>query len=120
MAGITYLQRDTRIITVTIASGANVSDEFDMRGYSMVGIQFPAMTACSVGLQVSEASGGTFLKLYDDDGNLLQVDTVTGTEARQAPDGWAGVHYAKLWSQDGSGNNTAQGAARTIVVTLKG
>ena len=108
------------MITLTIASGANVSDEFRMDGYTMGMVYFPAMTACSVGLQVSEKSGGTFLKLYDDDGSLLQIDTVTGTEARQAPDGWAGALYAKLWSQDGSGNNTAQGAARTIVVTLKG
>ena len=115
------MRRDYKTTTLTIANGANLSDEVDMSGYAMLVVHMPAAwTAASLGFQVSATTGGTFGKLYDDDGNLLQIDAPAASGVYQAPDGVAGCGFLKVWSQDGSGNNTAQGAARSIVVTLKG
>jgi len=106
---------------LTIANSGHLSDELDMRGSSMLIVHMPAAwTAASIGFQVSPTTGGTFIPLYDDDGNLLQIDAPTASKAYQAPDGIAGSGFVKLWSQDGSGSNTAQGAERSIPVTLKG
>jgi hypothetical protein len=114
------LTRESSHVTVTIANGANLSGEIDMSQFSMLIVHMPsAWTAASIGFKVASESGGTFLPLYDDDGNLLQIDSPGASKAYAAPAGVAGCSFVKLWSQNGSGTNTNQGGDRSIVVELK-
>ena len=106
---------------VVIANGANLSGEIDMQKVAFLLIHMPAAwTAASIGFKVSQESGGTFLPLYDDDGSLVQIDSPTASKAYVAPAALAAARFVKLWSQDGTGSNTAQGAERTLGVDLKG
>lgn len=109
--------------TVTIASGAAVSGELEMREASGGVVLMPAAwTAASIGFQVSDElhdSGGTFYPLKDDDGNLVQIDSPAVDEAYSIPAAVFAAARFRLWSQDGSGNNTNQGAERVLTVFLK-
>ena len=112
--------RSHGVKSVTIANAGNLSDAIDMRPYTMATVHMPAAwTTASIGFKVSTSKGGTFLPLYDDDGNLVQIDSPTASKAYTVPAAVAAAHYIKLWSQDGSASNTAQGAARTLVLDLK-
>jgi len=104
----------------TIASGAALSDAFDMSKYTMGTLNMPAAwTAASIGFQVSSTEGGTYQAVYDDDGNLIQIDSPTASNSYTLPATVANFHWVKLWSQDGSASGTNQAAARTITLDLK-
>jgi hypothetical protein len=114
------MARDTHTKTVTIAISGNLSGAIDMRRYSMLIVHMPAAwTAASIGFKVSSSDAGTFQALYDDDGDLVQIDSPAASASYQANAEVAGAHWVKLWSQNGSGTNTAQAAARTLVLDLK-
>lgn len=105
---------------VSIASGAAVSDVIDFRRGSLLVVHMPgAWTSASVGFQVSDARDGTFSPLYDDDGNLVQIDSPSADRAYMAPAALAGARFVKLWSQNGSGSDTNQTADRSLRVDLK-
>lgn len=92
----------------------------DMRPYAQMIIRMPAAwTAASIGFKVAEAADGTFLPLYDDDGNLVQIDSPSVSQAYVAPAPLGAGHFVKLWSQNGSGTNVAQGDDRTLGIDLK-
>ena len=106
--------------TATILNGANLSQEVDFREYSMMVIHMPAAwTAAFIGFTVSTTTGGTFLPLYDEDGNLVQTATAAVSTAIAAPPELAGCRFVKLWSQDGAGANVAQGGDRVMLLDLK-
>jgi len=112
--------RKVKQYTATIASGAALSDEFRFDGFALAVIHMPSTwTAASIGFKVASASGGTFLPLYDEDGTLVQIDSPTADKAYVAPAELAAAQYVKLWSQDGSGNDANQAAARSIPVDVK-
>jgi len=53
--------------TVTAVTGT-LSTELDIRGYTQLGIEVPALaTNTTVNLQVAKVSGGTYRNLSDDD-----------------------------------------------------
>ena len=79
-----------------------------------------AWTAASIGFYVCDSYAGTYQKLYDDNGNLVQIDSPSAAGAYAAPAEVAAARWVKLWSQNGSGTDTNQAAARTITVALKG
>ena len=115
------LRRDVQTKTLTIASGANLSDAVEMRAHSMLIVHMPsAWTAASIGFKISSDENGTYIPLYDDDGNLVQIDSPSASQAYAAPTALAASMWVKLWSQNGSGTNTNQAAARSLVVDLKG
>ena len=117
---ITPIQRDVHHTTLTIANGANLSDALDFRLFSMLTVLMPAAwTAASIAFKVCSTNGGTYLPLYDDNGNLVQIDSPAVDKAYAAPPAVAGAIWVKLWSQNGSGTNTNQGAARSLIVDVK-
>ena len=70
------LLRNHNYQTQTIASGANLSDAFDMRKYTMGQVIMPAAwTAASIGFKVCSTLGGTYAILYDSNGNLVQISS---------------------------------------------
>jgi hypothetical protein len=116
-----HLQRAPHTVTLTIANGAALSDAFDMTHFSMAIVTLPAAwTSAKIGFKVSTSSAGTFTPLYDHDGNIVQVGgTPAASTSYEAPPELAAAFWVKLWSQDGSANDTNQGGARSITVTLK-
>ena len=114
------INRTTKVQSMTIANGAALSDAFDFRDFSFLTVQMPgAWTAASLGFYVASSLGGTFQPLYDDDGNLAQIDSPAASKDYSAPAAIGGAHFVKLWSQNGSGTGTNQGAERSLVVHLK-
>ena len=114
-------ERKSRTETINIANGGNLSTEIiDMRDYSMLVVNMPAAwTAASIGFKVAPEYAGTYAALYDDNGNLVQIDSPTAASVYSAPAEVAACRFVKLWSQDGAGSNTAQGAARALIVDKK-
>jgi hypothetical protein len=108
-------------MTIDITEDDDLSDAaIEMRAFSQMVVHMPAAwTAASIGFKVSNDENGTFLPLYDDDGNLVQIDSPSASQAYVAPAALAAAHWVKLWSQNGSGTNTAQAADRTFTVDLK-
>jgi len=110
--------------TVTIAESEAESAAFDMSALVMGVVRMPAeWTAAGVGFKVSDGEGGTFLPLYDEETSIVQIGTssvhpVAG-RAYGTPPELSGAHWVKLWSQDGSGSDTNQAAARTLEIDLK-
>lgn len=112
--------RLSTVESLTIANGANTSEEFDFTLYTMLTVHMPAAwTAASIGFQVAHTSGGTFQPLYDELGNLVQISSPAVDRSYQAPPELAGSRYVRLWSQNGAGVNTNQGGDRSISVSLK-
>ena len=116
----TNIARQSATTTATIANGAAVSGAIDLRGYAGGLIRMPAAwTAAHVGFQVSDATAGTYVPLYDRDGALVTIN-VAVSRAYPLPAEAFGARYVKLWSQNGAGADANQGAARDIGVDLKG
>lgn len=106
--------------TATILIGGHLSDEFDMTQFASGNLYIPAVwTAADIGFHVATATGGTFVPLYDDNGNLVQI--VAGAVTSQAhnfpPEVFA-CQFVKLWSQN-AGVNAAQAAERAVAFELK-
>lgn len=115
------IERKSQTQTVNIANGANLSTEIiDLRDESMLIVHMPAAwTAASIGFKVASEYAGTYLPLYDDNGNLVQIDAPAVDCAYVAPAEVAACRFVKLWSQDGAAANTNQGAARALVIDKK-
>lgn len=107
--------------TVTIASGASLSDEVDLEGYRIASIFMPATwTTANLTFAASNATGGTFNAFYDDtgtevgvtaaDSRTIGIDTVAGA--------LASVRYLKVRSGT-VGTAVNQGDERSIIFILK-
>jgi hypothetical protein len=119
--GAKKIRHATNIKLLTIAEDAAISEEFEFSVYDKLIVHMPAAwTAASIGFQVSDASGGMFLPLYDDDGGLVQIDSPAVSKSYNAPAALAGAMFIKLWSQNGSGVDTNQlSADRTMRINVK-
>jgi len=114
------LTRSFSTTSVTIVSGGHLSNAIDFSRMTMMTVRMPpAWAAASIGFYVSAMATGTFLPLYDDDGNLVQIDSPVASKAYSAPPALSVAHWVKLWSQNGTATNVAQGAERVISVDLK-
>jgi hypothetical protein len=111
------------IKTVTIASGAALSEELDLyaeatdnKGLSIVGVEMPAAwTAAGIGFQIATASGGTF-KAAKRASDLSLIEISAGTVGEMYffnPQDTIGFMYVKVWSQT-SGSGVNQGDDRSI------
>lgn len=106
-------------MTLTMGT-AGLSGAFPFSEFAGGVVHMPAAwTAASIGFKVSSTVAGTFLPLYDDDGNLVQIDSPTTSKAYAFPDAIYPCRFVKLWSQDGSAADEAQAAERSLVVDLK-
>lgn len=113
--------RQTRVISVVIASGVALSGEIDLEGYGLMGIIMPGTwTTAGLSFEVSEASGGTFVDLFDDSNAEVVVAAIQakahGVELWQAA--LAPWRYIKFRSGT-TGTPVNQVAERTIQLVLK-
>lgn len=120
---------DCTVLSLTIANGAAVTEEFRYERAKHGMVLIPgAWTAANIGFQVSATSGGTFTFVeHHDSGEPIQINTIPTNlsvwkefppELKDLP-----AVYMKLWSKsstDATETGTNQGAARTLVVVLKG
>ena len=114
------INRTTKYKSMTIANGAPLSDAFDMRDYAGGNLYMPAAwTAASIGFKIATETGGTYTPLYDDAAAIVEIDGPSVDNAYVLPKELFAAQHVKLWSQDGAGANTNQGAARTIIIELK-
>lgn len=108
--------------TVTIANAGTLSPEVDTTGRSLAAIIMPAAwTAAVLTFQGSNASGGTFADVYDDQGNEVVVQAAAsraiGLDAVSVA--LAPYRYLKIRSGT-SASAVAQGASRDMQVIFKG
>jgi hypothetical protein len=113
------ISRNTSHVTLTIASGAALSEAVDMREYAGGVLRLPAAwTAASLAFQHSDTANGTFQPLYKSDNSLVEM-TVAASRDYALPDQLFGCAFVKLWSET-AGSNVNQGADRAFALHLKG
>lgn len=113
------LNRGVTALPLTIASGAALTEAFDMSIHAGAVLFTPGTwTAANIGFKVSSAYAGTYAPLYDEDGAIVEV-AATASKAFSLPAELFGCSWVKLWSQDGSGNDTNQAAERSLTLLLK-
>jgi len=103
--------------TLTIANGAQKTEAFNLRDYVLAGIIFTgAFTGTLMTLEVSDAIGGTYLPLYDSDGNQITLQIApsrgVGITAAEA-DALAPFEFVKLYA------SSVQAAERTLILVKK-
>jgi len=100
--------------TITIANGAAVSSSIDMNAFTLVGIKFPAaMTSTTVTLQDS-FDGTTFEDTYNTDNNAIEWTFTQGRSYKILPSDTAAFWNLRIKV------DSNEGAAREIIVTLRG
>lgn len=115
-----YITRGSSKRDLTIASGAAITDAISMERHAGGSVLMPsAWTAANVGFKISDAESGTYYPLYDAEGSIVEIASPAASKAYAIPAEVFGAAYVKLWSQDGSGNDTNQAAARTVGIILK-
>lgn len=105
------------VAKATIASGQTTSGEIDLKGGAMVGIITPsALTSTTMTFTASDKEGGTFVPVYDSEGNQINI-TVAASQAIAL----TGVDADALapWSVIKLVGGSAEGADRTIYVKMK-
>ena len=111
--------RESKHITVTIASGAALSDAIKCDRFSGGFIFVPVTwTAADIGFHTNYVRGGTFVEASSTTGSLLDITGVVSGKAFFIPPELFGATYIKLWSQS-AGVGVNQSAERTIHVVLK-
>ena len=108
--------------TVTIASGASLSDQVNVEDTPLVGIAVPsAWTTAGLTFQASPTIAGTFANVYDSDGAEINVTAAAsrsiGLSANEMETLGAFPHI-KVRSGT-SGSAITQGASRTITLVLR-
>lgn len=102
---------------VTIASGATVSNEIELRTYMLGGIITPAaLTSTALTFQVSATKGGTYVPLYDSGGNQVSI-TVTTSRGYAITDSEADA--LAPWGFVKIVGGSAEGADRVLKLALK-
>jgi hypothetical protein len=114
------LTRTPAVVPATIALNAAISSVINSADFSGGLIQTPAAwTAGSIAFKVCDTPDGTFIPLRDKTAALVEITGVVASAAYPLPDELFGALYFKIWSET-SGSDTNQGAARSLVVTMKG
>lgn len=112
--------RGAKTLTVDIANGAALSEAIQFDRYAILCVHMPAAwTAASIGFHVASTETGTYTPLYDRNGALVQIVAPAVDKTYVAPAEITAARWLKLWSQDGAGSGTNQGAARSLVVDCK-
>ena len=112
-------RRDDHSHTVTIPSGAALSEALNIKSFALGLVHMPdAWTAADIGFQVSSTVGGDYLPLNNEDGGLLVISGPLVDQAYVIPARVGAALYVKLWSNT-AGTGTNQAAARSIIVDLK-
>ncbi len=108
------IDRHNYSTTATIANGATSSGEIDIRNAAGGSFQIPSsFTGASVSFTGSNESGGTFVAVHDSS-NVVISQTVTASKGYAFPAACMQFRFLKIVSA------SAEGAARTIQIALKG
>jgi|SRR5665213_235393 len=100
--------------SVTIADGEQISETISTGGFELCGINLPAaFTGTALTFLVCSTVDGTFLPLYNTSG-LVSYTVAQGRYIAINPADFHGVAFLQI--QSGS----AEGAARTLVCSMKG
>lgn len=104
-------------LTVTILSGASISDVIPTGARVPIGIVMPAAwTAANLTFQASADGGTTWVNLYTSDGTELTVTASTSRYITLDPNTWVGVNHLKIRSgTSGSAVNQSADRALTLV-----
>jgi hypothetical protein len=113
------VERASTYRTATIANGASLSGELDIKDFVNGAIRMPSSwTAANLTFQGSEETGGTFEDIYDDSGNEATV-TAAASRCLLLPAAVMAWRYIKIRSGT-SATPVNQGAERSLVLVLKG
>lgn len=110
-----YKRPETR--TVSIANAGTTSDAIGIGDYTIAGVITPsALTSTAITFTASATQSGTFVPVYDSDGNQVSLAASTsraiGLSASEA-DALAPWSWIKVVC------GSAEGAARTLTLVLK-
>ena len=115
------MQREAHAIAVTIANGEALSSLIDMTWAAAQGLKTPAALEATTkrAFKVAESQDGTFLPLYDDANNLVEM-SVELAEARAyaLPDELFAWPYVKLWTE-AARVDVDQTADRAFIISMK-
>lgn len=75
-----------RIEDCTIDAQGTDSDAIDLRGYGIIGLILPTLTACNLTFETSETEAGTYVPIHDDTGAAELITAGTGDRAVAADD----------------------------------
>lgn len=113
------IERRYRQVTITIASGAALSNVIDFRPYAGAILDMPAAWSTgSIAFYHSATMDGTYQPLYDDTNALIEVSAEAG-RSYVLPDKLFACAFIKVWSETG-GSNVNQAASRDLTLSLKG
>lgn len=117
------MPRETKSQTVTIASGAAISDAIDLSQYIAGLVLIPGTwTTADLGLKIANATGDTYYPLKDGNNAYSDKVSIDGPVANTwypLPAWCFAARSIKLWSHDGAGADANQGGARTLTLILK-
>ena len=114
-----YIERSYESKFVPIVAGASESQAIDFRNHVMLQVHVPAAwTAADIGFKVSTTVDGTYVPLYNEAGDLLEMILISPSTALVAPPRVAGGYFIKLWSQSAE-VNVPQAAERLMEVVMK-
>lgn len=104
-------------MTLTIPASDDTTNVLELRDYTSFGIITPAtLTSTTLEFHVSDAKDGTFVPLYDSEGNQIII-TVTTSRAYGLATGDADALACHQFAKLVGGSTEA--AARDIVVAMK-
>lgn len=111
-----YLGNFNPAVSVTIANGAQLSSVIKLNGFALVGVKTPAaLTGTAFTFEACDADGSNSVPLkVTTSGTALSYTVTTASYYAIDPAPFQGVQYLKIKS------GTAEGAARTLIVSLKG
>lgn len=120
------IYRGISVVYPTVANGAAITEAIPFHEYAGGLVTIPAAwTDANLGFQVCDTEAGTYVKMKDKAGDPVQIESITtnATFAYEIPPEVFGAHYLKLWSKSSTSattTDTNQGAARSLVLTMKG
>lgn len=110
-------------LTASIPNAQALTPEIDTTGRSLAGIVIPSAgwTAAVITFQVSNVTGGTYVDLYDDNGNEVTVQAAAGRAIGidAAALGLAPYQFVKIRSGT-TATPVNQGAQRDLIAIMKG
>jgi hypothetical protein len=117
-------QHRTEAVSVVIGAAASLSAEVDIGHYALAGIIMPGTwTAASLSVHAADVTGGTFVDVFDDDGNQIEIEAAASRAIGIDTDALvlAPWRFIKLESVTIGTPATPvnQDAARTLILVLK-
>jgi hypothetical protein len=107
--------------TLTMADNAAITDAVNMSAYAGGTVHVPTgWVAANVGFSRATTVGGTYTRMRDQTGTLLQITGIVADQVYPLPTELFGCGFVKLLSQNASGNDVSQtGGPLSLVVELK-